>query len=272
MSTSDMRAVDVHGHYGDYFRRDVPALTNQFATGDAATVARRAADNNIEWTVVSPLLGLLPRGRADAAEGNREAARVVPDTDGLLQWVIIDPTRPETYEQAAEMLSAPHCVGIKLHPEEHCYPITEHGDALFAFAAEHRAVVLVHSGDENSLPADFLPYAERYPEIRLLLAHLGNGGGAAGDPSTQVRAIQASTQGNVYVDTSSARSIMPQLVEWAVGEIGADRILYGTDTPLYSAEMQRARIDHAELTDDQKKLILRENAVALLDLPGDNHP
>ncbi|GIS63043.1 MAG: hypothetical protein CM1200mP2_52680 [Planctomycetaceae bacterium] len=64
---------------------------------------------------------------------------------------------------------------------------------------------------------------------------------------------------------------MPQLVEWAVGEIGADRILYGTDTPLYSAEMQRARIDHAELTDDQKKLILRENAVALLDLPGDNH-
>jgi predicted TIM-barrel fold metal-dependent hydrolase len=31
--------------------------------------------------------------------------------------------------------------------------------------------------------------------------------------------------------------------------------------------MQRARIDHAELTDEQKQLILRENAVALLDLP-----
>lgn len=57
------------------------------------------------------------------------------------------------------------------------------------------------------------------------------------------------------------------LVEWAVGEIGADRILYGTDTPLYQSEMQRARIDHAELTDQHKQLILRENAVALLDLP-----
>ena len=267
----DFPAIDVPAHYGPYVRDDSSDLQNRLASGDAETVVARARRARTEWTVVSPLLGLLPRGRADAAEGNREAARIIPATDGLLQWVIIDPTRPETYEQAAEMLATPRCVGIKLHPEEHCYPITEHGDALFAFAAEHRAVVLVHSGDENSLPADFLPYAERYPEIRLLLAHLGNGAGAAGDPATQVRAIQSSSQGNVYVDTSSSRSIMPQLVEWAVGEIGADRILYGTDTPLYSAEMQRARIDHAELTDDQKKLILRENAVALLDLPGDNH-
>jgi len=44
--------------------------------------ARRA---RTELTVVSPLSGLMPRGRADAAEGNREASRVVPVTDGLLQ-------------------------------------------------------------------------------------------------------------------------------------------------------------------------------------------
>ena len=83
----------------------------------------------------------------------------------------------------------------------------------------------------------------------------------------QVRAIQESTAGNVYVDTSSARSIMPGLVEWAVSEIGAERILYGTDTPLYSASMQRARIDLADVTDEQKRLILRENAISLLELP-----
>ncbi len=63
---------------------------------------------------------------------------------------------------------------------------------------------------------------------------------------------------------------MPKLVEWAVEEIGADRILYGTDTPLYSAEMQRARIDHAEISEADKKLILRDNAVTLLDLPTSN--
>lgn len=281
MDIRNFSAIDVHAHYGTYFRDGSSDLQNLMASGDAETVVARATRARTDWTIVSPLSGLLPRGRADAAEGNREAARIVPATEGLLQWVIIDPNQNETYRQAEQMLGEPHCVGIKLHPEEHCYPITEHGDALFEFAAKHKAVVLVHSGDENSLPDDFLPFAERYPESKVILAHLGNGGGAAGDPTTQVRAVQASTHGNLYVDTSSARSILPQLVEWAVSEIGADRILYGTDTPLYQAEMQRARIDHAELTDDQKKLILRENAVRLLDLtqaataatidqPGDN--
>jgi len=264
----DYQAIDVHAHYGTYLRDGFLDLQNHMASGDAGEVVARARKAKTQFTVVSPLLGLMPRGKADAAAGNAEAARVVPSTEGLLQWVIVDPLNPPTFAQAAEMLQLPHCVGIKLHPEEHCYPIREHGQALFEFAAEHAAVVLVHSGDENSLPDDFLPFAERFPEIKLLLAHLGNGGAAGGDPGLQVRTIQASTQGNIYVDTSSARSITPRLVEWAVGEIGADRILYGTDTPLYSATMQRARIDHADLSDAQKKQILRDNAVALLDLPG----
>jgi predicted TIM-barrel fold metal-dependent hydrolase len=47
-------------------------------------------------------------------------------------------------------------------------------------------------------------------------------------------------------------------------------VLYGTDTPLYSAPMQRARIDHADLDDDAKRLILCDNACRLLALgePG----
>ena len=82
----------------------------------------------------------------------------------------------------------------------------------------------------------------------------------------QVRAIQQSTRGNMWADTSSARSVTPGLIEWAVHELGVDRVLFGTDTPLYHAAVQRARIDHADLTDHQKTLILRENAVRLFDL------
>jgi len=67
----------------------------------------------------------------------------------------------------------------------------------------------------------------------------------------------------MYADTSSARSIMPNLIEWAVKEVGAERVLFGTDTPLYSTAMQRARINHADLSDADKRLILRDNAVKL---------
>jgi len=97
--------------------------------------------------------------------------------------------------------------------------------------------------------------------MRLILAHLGCGWD--GDPGHQVRAIQAPRHGNLFVDTSSAQSILPHLIEWAVREVGAERLLYGTDTPLYFAAMQRVRIDKADLSNEQKRMILRDNAVKL---------
>jgi predicted TIM-barrel fold metal-dependent hydrolase len=42
--------------------------------------------------------------------------------------------------------------------------------------------------------------------------------------------------------------------------------LFGTDTPLYFTAMQRIRIDCAEISDSDKRLILRENALKLLEL------
>lgn len=257
-------AIDVHAHYGRYWRHGFPELSNRLATGDAVTVAQRARVSNVEWTVVSPLLGLFPRGEAITEDGNAEAQREVLKTPGLLQWVIIDPTRPVTYDQARDMLAMPQCVGIKIHPEEHIYPIREHGRAIFEFAAQHEAIMLTHSGHENSLPADFVPFANDFPAVKLILAHLGCSDGS--DRSLQVRALQQSKHGNMYVDTSSAQSIWPGLIEWAVAETGVERILFGTDTPLYSVPMQRARIDYAELCDKDKRRILRDNAATLLGL------
>ena len=163
------------------------------------------------------------------------------------------------------MLAQPQCAGIKIHPEEHGYPIREHAQPIFEFAAQHKAVILTHSSEQNSLAADFIPWADSFPEVRLILAHIGCGWD--GDLTHQVRAIQQSRQGNVFADTSSARSILPGVIEWAVREVGPDRVLFGTDTPLYNTAMQRARIEHADLSDDIKRQVLRDNAVRLFGLP-----
>jgi len=111
------------------------------------------------------------------------------------------------------------------------------------------------------LPLDFIKLADNFPRVRLILSHLGNGWD--GDLTHQVRAIKKSRHGNVYTDTSSAKSITANLLEWAVGEIGAERILYGTDSPLYFAPMQRARVANAGISDKDKRLILRDNALNL---------
>lgn len=263
MSTELIQAIDVHAHYGNY-DRGKPDIVNEFMMGDARVVADRARRANIRLTIVSPLEALLPRGRGNAVSGNRNAARTVAETPGLLQYVVIDPREPETYRQAEAMLQLPSCVGIKIHPEEHVYPINEFGEAIFEFAAKHKAVVLSHSSERNSLAADLVDWANRFPEMKLILAHIGCGWD--NDYTHQVRGVQQSRHGNVFADTSSARSITPNLIEWAVREVGADRVLFGTDTPLYHTAMQRARIDHAELSDDDKRLILRDNAIRLFGL------
>jgi len=206
----------------------------------------------------------MPRLGADVVGGNEEAARVVTETEGLLQWVVLSPLEPESFKQTADMLHAPKCVGIKIHPVEHGYPIREHGRKLFEFAAHYRAIVLTHSGEPGCMPMDFVPFADAFPEIRLILAHTGFA--SDGDPTHHVRAIQASKHRNIFADTSSAMNITPGLIEWAVKEAGADRFLFGSDSPLYFLPMQRARIEYADIRQVEKRRILHDNAVSLLDL------
>ncbi len=264
MPSESLQAIDVHGHFGRYDRGPGSPL-NAFMTGDVGVVVERAKRANIRLTIVSPLEALLPRGQADVVQGNRNAADTIARTPEFRQYVVIDPRKPETFRQADQMLRLPSCVGIKIHPEEHVYPVKKHGRPVFEFAAARRAVILAHTSEQFSLASDLVDFANEFPQARLILAHIGCGWD--GDPGHQVRAVQNSRHGNVYADTSSARSITPNLIEWAVREIGAERVLFGTDTPLYHAAMQRARIDHADLKDDEKRRILCANAERLFRLP-----
>ncbi len=257
------QAIDVHAHYGAD-KNGASEMLRRFYSGGLNVVLERARRAGTLLSIVSPLEALMPRHNADPVAGNKHAAKKIAATKGTLQYVVVDPLKPETFDQASEMLGQPHCVGIKIHPEEHGYPITRHGETIFKFAAERHAVVQSHSGEQNSLPEDFVPFADRFPEVTLIVSHLGCGWD--GDPTHQVRAIQKAKHRNIYTDTSSAMSITSGLIEWAVKEAGADRILYGTDSPLYFAPMQRARIDNADISDADKRLILRKNAEALFGL------
>ncbi|MDI1334889.1 MAG: amidohydrolase family protein [Lacunisphaera sp.] len=267
----EIQAIDAHGHYGTYPASSAQERSNPlvcgFMSASANEVASRAGAASVQWSIVSPLAGLLPRGTdTDAFAGNEAAFREIPQVPGLLQYVIVNPLQPRTYDQARAMLKASWCVGIKVHPEEHCYKIADHGRELYKFFEEVGAPVMTHSGCPNSLPADFVPFANDFPSVRLLLAHLGNGNGDNQRPDLQVRAIQAARHGNLWVDTSSARSILPGLIEWAVSEVGPERLLFGSDTPLYHVAVQRARIEAAGIPPKAKRLILRENALKFFKL------
>ena len=51
-----------------------------------------------------------------------------------------------------------------------------------------------------------------------------------------------------------------------MSEVGSDRMVFGTDTPLYFSPMQRARVDYADISDADRANILRNTAADILNL------
>lgn len=255
-----MKAIDVHGHFGLY-NRGSGGVTDKMMSGSIEVVRLRAQAADICMTMVSALHAFIPYG-GDVFRGNDDARKVAEQYPDIRFWAVLDPKIPDSYKQVESLLTHSYCKGIKIHPTDHGYEIREYGDGIFAFAARHKAILMTHSGCQGSFPEDFISFANRYPNVSLILAHLGNS--ADGNLSRQVYALKRAKNRNVYIDTSSAKSINSGLIEWAVSEVGAERLLFGTDAPSYFSAYQKARIEYAEIDEEAKQAILFGNASQLL--------
>lgn len=252
-------AIDVHSHFGANNCEPGSFYSEQFEDGRLKSLQRNMGFANIAVSVNSHMFTMMPRGKGDAVRGNEMIIREAEHAKGIYFWAVVNPLQPESYAQAADMLQHPKVLGIKVHPEEHLYPIREHGEAIYQFAAKHNAVIITHSGEANSLPEDFCVFANRYPETKTITSHLGCG--FDGSMEHQIRAIEMNEHDNLFTDTSSSRSIMHRLIEFAVERIGSEKILFGTDSTCYFSPSQRARIDFADISETDKCNILYRNAL-----------
>jgi predicted TIM-barrel fold metal-dependent hydrolase len=182
-------------------------------------------------------------------EENQYLYNYVQNCTRMYQWVVIDPRQEATFLQAEQMLGHRKVLGIKLHPACHKYDIEEYGDALFSFAAAHKAVVLMHPQKIEKMPT----FANRYPDMKLIIAHLAS--------MEHVDAIRCAENGNIYTDTSGGASNMNAIVEYAVAQVGSEKILFGTDT--YACAFQYGRIALSQLSREDKENILYRNAVRM---------
>ena len=232
-----MKAIDIHGHFGPYDRGD-GGLSDQMMSGDIEVVRRRAQATDICLTVVSAIHAFMPY-KGDVLRGNEDACEVAEQYSDIRFWAVLDPKILEIYKQVESLLSHPRCKGIKIHPKEHAYEIRDYGDEIFSFASSYKTIIITHSGCQGSFPEGFIPFANRYRNVTLILAHLGNS--ADKNVTRQVYALKRAENNNIYIDTSSAKSINSGLIEWAVSEVGPEKILFETDMPLYFTASQKAR-------------------------------
>ncbi len=98
--------------------------------------------------------------------------------------------------------------------------------------------------------------ALRYPELKILMAHLG------GNPYHGMREVADLT--NVYVDYAGTFYGYSD-IDYAVQTVGCDRIVFGTDFPIASELFGIGKIEHANISQSDKNKIYSENILRLID-------
>ena len=151
-------------------------------------------------------------------------------------------------------------VGVKLWTAERASAAVL--DPIIKRAAELKAVIIQHTwfkvGGNNSgesTPDDFARLAERHPTVPLICGHTG------GDWELGIRAIRGLP--NAYADLAGSDPVAG-FTEMAVRELGAERVLFGSDAPGRSFASQLGKVYGANVAESSKKLILGENLKRLM--------
>ena len=131
-------------------------------------------------------------------------------------------------------------------------------EPLAAYLQEHDIPVLFHSWYKTvnkyryeSDPSDIVDLACRFPELRILMAHL------TGCKKRGVQDIKKYE--NIFIDTSGSQPEDGYL-EYAIDELGADRIVFGSDFPGRDIGTQLGRIYSVDMDDEMRNKILYKNA------------
>jgi len=151
-------------------------------------------------------------------------------------------------------------VGIKLWVARKCS--NEALDPIIARCGELNAAIYQHTWLKTqgnlageSTPMDLALLAARHPTVPIICGHTG------GDWTRGIRAVRANKNVSIGIGGSEPTS---GFVEMAVRELGAERVIYGSDVGGRSFSSQLAKIYGAEVPDGAKQLILGHNLKRML--------
>ena len=152
-------------------------------------------------------------------------------------------------------------IGFKLHTSlDRCPANSERYRSFWELANENGLIMLVHCGrwEEIASYKFALQSAALYPKAKVILAHMGGN-----ELKNMLGAIETSRGlPNVYLETSNCR--MSTMIAKAVEKLGAERILFGSDTPWGSVLPNVFTILESDILEIEKELILRRNLEVLL--------
>ena len=154
--------------------------------------------------------------------------------------------------------------GVKLHPDIQKFKIDDYRCLRIYDLCEGRLPILMHTGDNRfdySNPNRLLPILEIYRGLTIIGAHFG-GYSIWHEAAEKLHGIP-----NLYVDCSSTMfALSDSEVVDLIHIYGADRVLFGTDYPMWSPVDELNHFNRLALTQEERQLILHKNAERLLQI------
>ena len=151
--------------------------------------------------------------------------------------------------------------GVKLHPDIQRVAIDDERMLAIYDLCDKRLPLLIHTGDHRydfSNPNRMMPILEKYPSLTVIGAHFG--GWSVWEEATE----KLSGYKNFFVDCSSSLYAMtPEKAGDLIRAYGADRVLFGSDYPMWEIDGEVERFMKIDLSDSEREDILYNNAARL---------
>lgn len=210
-----LKVVDTHAHLGEC------CVFGLLATEEE--ILRRMDENGVDATIVQPY-----PGAKEARKTHDQIAELCAKYPGRIFGLASMTPHGDHDAYRRELERCIHdlkFVGVKLHTIGHgVNPLSEDGDFVFETAHDLGIPAMVHTGPgvPFALPALCIPAAQKYPGLKIILAHAGF---AVFSAEAQVA---ASVCGNLYLETSWC---IGEDIRWMINTIGPDRVMMGADLP-----------------------------------------
>ncbi len=255
----ELPAIDAHTHLG----RRARSLSHGVAAFLGDELVRNMDEAGLDRAVVFPL----GAPYTDYSESNRIIAEEVAKfPKRIIGFCRINPNFGA--EAAAKSLDhglgTLNLRGIKLHPEiEFFDPNSEQlMTPIYEAARRYHVPIIFHTGmAAKSSPAVIADFAARYPDVPVILGHMGIA-------QFVKEAVAASARNdNIFLETSVVGWI--PLFQEAFHRVGSTKILYGSDHPYNPLPMEVEKIGKhvaraLRLTENDLRKVFAENLLALL--------
>lgn len=252
-----MLVIDPHLHLGEDTTFDSKRTEEE--------LCRRMAENGIAAAILQPaqLNDTLEKTQANHNRIHR-LMKLYPTT--FFGMASVNPyLETKIYRrEVARCVDELGFCGLKVVAHTHAWdPQGPAGAAPFEAAAELDVPLMIHGGYANpwAMPGNFLPLIERFPDVRVVLAH-------AAQPALVVEYyILLRDYPNVYADTSVRTYHRDNIVRIS-RELGPEKIMYASDSPDEMAH-QLWQCSTAGLTGEELEWFLGLSAAAVYRLPVD---